>query len=207
MLAKQIATLDVLSGGRVEPGLGVGWQREEFEASGIPWADRYKRFDEVVRACRLLWGEQPTTVPGIGGDVEEVRAFPRPVQRRVPLLMGLAPTPANARRIAEYGDGWCPVGQTPDQVRDGLKVIREAFAAVGRDPDALVVRVQAPLVRRPDGRIDVPATLAVAPDYEAAGATVLSVTPTVGCTDMRQVESAIAEVAEESRRVGTRSTV
>ncbi|WP_063129752.1 TIGR03619 family F420-dependent LLM class oxidoreductase [Nocardia fusca] len=202
VLAKEIATLDALSGGRAEPGLGIGWQREEFQACGVSWEDRYKTFDEVVRTCRALWESAQATVPGQVGAVSPVRALPRPAQRRIPLLMGLAPTPRNARRIAEYGDGWCPVRYTPEKVREGLAVIRPVMAEAGRDADELIVRVQAPLVLDRVGRIDVPATVSVIPEYQAAGATVLAVGPTVGCASLREVERLITEIAEESGKFG-----
>jgi probable F420-dependent oxidoreductase len=195
MLAKQLATLDVLSGGRLQPGLGVGWQREEFDASGISWESRYSRLDENVRMCRALWGQQPATITTPGGASERLTALPPPVQERIPLLLGLAPTPLNIARIVEYGDGWCPVRLTPDQLADGVRKIRSAFGDAGRDPGSLIVRTQAPLRLTGDGRIDVPATLSISDAYEAAGATILAVGPTLGCKTMADVKALVAELA------------
>jgi probable F420-dependent oxidoreductase len=198
MLAKQLATLDVLSGGRLQPGLGVGWQREEFDASGIPWSSRYSLLDENVRMCRTLWGEQPATITIPSGPTERVTALPAPIQEHMPLLLGLAPTSRNIQRIVEYGDGWCPVRLTPDQLADGVRRIRSAFAVAGRDPDSLIVRAQAPLSLTEDGRINVPATLSVSAAYEAAGATILAVGPTVGCKLMDDVKVLVEELAAAS---------
>jgi probable F420-dependent oxidoreductase len=198
MLAKQLATLDVLSGGRLQPGLGVGWQEEEFDASGISWDSRYSLLDENVRMCRALWGEQPATITTPDGAAVRLTALPTPVQERIPLLLGLAPTPRNIQRIVEYGDGWCPVRLTPDQLGDGVRKIRNAFTAAGRDPESLIVRTQAPLRLTEDGRVDVPATLSIAGAYEAAGATILAVGPTLGCKTMADVDALVKELAAAS---------
>ncbi|MCW2495120.1 TIGR03619 family F420-dependent LLM class oxidoreductase [Jatrophihabitans sp.] len=196
VLAKQIATLDVLSRGRAELAFGVGWQPEEFEAVGVPFDRRYSRLDDTLRACRALWGSQPASFTSDSVRFSDVRAYPLPVQERVPVLLGLKPTPRNAARIAEYGDGWCPVRYSPEQVAAGLEVIRPAMEAAGRDPDSLIVRVQAPLVLLADGRINVHETLAVGPAYERAGATVLAVGPTLGCRDVDDMDTLIKEIAD-----------
>lgn len=201
MMAKQLATLDVLTSGRLEPGVGIGWQREEFSVSGVPWAERYARLDANMRACRRLWGEQPVQLEGADGVTHEVSAWPVPVQSRMPILLGLAPTPANIQRIVEYADGWCPVRLTPPQLAEGVSAIRAAFVQAGRDPESLIVRTQAQLVLHTDGRIDVPATLAIGHDYAKAGATVLAVGPTQGCASMADVADLIHELATVSARL------
>jgi hypothetical protein len=117
----------------------------------------------------------------------------------VPVLLGLKPTPKNAARIAEYGDGWCPVRYTPEEVAAGLEIIRPAMEAAGRDPDSLIVRVQAPLVPLADGRIDVRATVSCAPAYARAGATVLAVGPTLGCRDVDDLNTLIKEIADAAQ--------
>lgn len=196
LLAKQIATLDVISRGRAELGVGVGWQPEEFAAAGVPWEERYGRLDDALRACRVLWGKQPSSFESSSVSFERVRAYPTPVQSRVPLLLGLSPTEKNARRIAEYGDGWCPVGSTPDQVAEGLATLRPAMVSVGRDPDSLIVRALAPPVVEPSGALDVAATLAVASDFRRAGVTVLGVGLPAGLPDIEAMRTVIQRIAE-----------
>lgn len=175
VLAKEVATLDVISSGRVELGLGTGWQSEEYTGVGLAWADRRRRFDDVVEICRAAWGPQPFSVVVEGQRLEGLRALPVPVQPRVPLLYGLKVSSANARRIARLGDGWTPVGVGPDEVREGVALLRAAYAEAGRDPSTLVVRVPLPPVLDEFGRADVKRTFEPAESYVAAGATRLAV--------------------------------
>ncbi len=191
VLAKEVATLDVISRGRVELGVGTGWQPEEYAGVGLAWAQRRHRFDEVIETCRLAWGEQPFSLPlaaargdaagrdaargddaGPGaGRLEGLIARPVPVQGRIPLYYGVAATAANVRRIARLGDGWTPVGVTPEQVRAGVAALRSAYADAGRDPATLVVRVPLPPVPDAAGGIDAARTVAAAEPYLEAGAT------------------------------------
>ena len=90
LLAKQLATLDVMSRGRVSIGLGVGWQKEEYDASGVPWEGRYTRLIEQLRVCRLLWSEAPASFRGETVSFEKIHAYPRPLQPGgVPIWLGL----------------------------------------------------------------------------------------------------------------------
>ncbi|HVU72670.1 MAG TPA: TIGR03619 family F420-dependent LLM class oxidoreductase [Mycobacteriales bacterium] len=175
VLAKTIATLDVVSAGRVELGVGTGWQAEEYVGVGLSWSDRQRRFDEVIEQCRTAWGEQPFDVTVDGVRLEALTAWPRPVQARIPLLYGVQASAANVARIARLGDGWTPVGVGPDQVREGVAALRAAFEDAGRDPQSLVVRVALPPVLDDRGRIDVERTFAPAPAYVDAGASMFVV--------------------------------
>jgi probable F420-dependent oxidoreductase len=130
-LAKQVATLDVLSQGRVDFGIGVGWQREEYEACGIEFQSRWATLDKIARSCRRLWE---------GSDGTNW-CYPTPVQERVPIWLGARPTQRLVDRIMEYGDGWMPLTSAPPgEVVDGCCALRSAFAAAGRDPSTLLVR-------------------------------------------------------------------
>ena len=173
VLAKEVATLDVISNGRVELGVGIGWQSAEYRGVGLAWEGRQRRFDEVVETCRVAWGSQPFSLT-VGEDaVEGLTAFPVPVQERIPLYYGVKVNAANARRIARLGDGWTPVGVGPDQVREGTSLLRSEFEQVGRDPDSLVIRVPLNPVVDDRGRVDVARTFEPAPRYVEAGATML----------------------------------
>jgi probable F420-dependent oxidoreductase len=175
LLAKTVATLDVLSRGRVDLGVGVGWQREEFTEAGQGFVGRTARMDDAVRACRALW-EQPPPVSFVSESVRfaDLWCEPRPVQARIPIWYGAGPTPATVARIAELGDGWLPLGAPPDVVAATIGDLRAAFAARGRDPDALGVRLGIP-VAHDEGRLDLDATLAPLPDLAAMGITTVSV--------------------------------
>lgn len=117
LLAKSVATLDVLSNGRVELGVGTGWQREEYESQRLDWSTRYERLDETLAACRALWGAQPVSFQSPSVDVRSVTCLPVPTQLRVPVMFGVAASARNVKRIAEQGDGWMPVGLGTERYR------------------------------------------------------------------------------------------
>ena len=181
LLAKQIATLDVVSRGRVSIGLGVGWQKEEYIASGIPWEGRYGRFIEQLEVCKLLWREAPAAYHGSTVDFEKIHAWPRPVQKELPIFLGLAPSDRNIERMAEYGDGWIPMEQDPAKLAPIIKRIRAAVAARGRDPKKFLVRVVPRFVFGAGGVPDLEATLAGVPALIAAGANMVELFPSVFC--------------------------
>ena len=198
LLAKQVATLDVLSGGRVELGVGVGWQREEYAAQGLRFRDRWLHLDDTLRACRALW-EQVPPVSFVSPSVnfERVYCMPQPMQRRLPIFFGARATAALARRIAELGDGWFPLAaRSPAEVAAGAAVIKEALRAAGRDPASLDIRVPLTLRRTRSGTLDRPGTMAAVPAWVEAGATMLWVVigPDLGLRSMRDVASFIEAV-------------
>jgi probable F420-dependent oxidoreductase len=124
LLAKTAATLDVLSGGRVDLGVGTGWQREEFTDPGQPFPGRASRLDDTVRACQALWNQPPPvsfTSPTV--TFSALWCEPRPRQAGgIPVWFGGGPTEATARRIAALGDGWLPVGVMPfDELTAGIE--------------------------------------------------------------------------------------
>lgn len=173
-LAKSLATLDALSGGRVDLGVGLGWQPEEFAASGVPFARRAARMDDVLRACRVLWREAPASFRSATVSFDSLWCLPRPVQPGgIPIWFGLAPTPGNVARVVELGTGWMPVGTDLAALAAGVRALREAFAAARRDPASLGVRANVPAEADAAGRVDIERTLAEAlPRVRAAGATV-----------------------------------
>ena len=178
VLAKTAATLDVVSRGRLDLGVGTGWQREEFTDPGQPFAGRGARLDDTIRACRALWNDAPPvsfTSPTVSFDA--LWCEPRPVQAGgLPVWFGGGPTEATARRIAELGDGWLPVGVAPvDELRAGIERIRAAYRAAGRDPATLGVRAGVPVATRDDGRPDLDRTFAPADELAALGVTLVSV--------------------------------
>jgi probable F420-dependent oxidoreductase len=178
LLAKSAATLDVLSGGRLDLGVGVGWQEEEYRASGIPFGERWRRLDDTLRACRALWNDAPARFESETVTFEEIYSLPQPVQPGgIPLWFGVAASERGVQRMAELGAGWMPMETGFDELQAGARRIRGAVAAAGRDPAAFGVRAHLPVVRadgRP-GRPDLEATLAGLPALAEAGATVASI--------------------------------
>ena len=154
LLAKTVATLDNLSGGRVDLGVGLGWQREEYDAVGVPWERRWARHDDTIRACRALWAGrgEPVTFASPTVSFEGVWCEPAPAQERIPIWFGARATPTLAARLAEQGDGWLPLGRMrPEDVVAESAVLRDGYAAAGRDPATLGIRVGLPLARAGEG--------------------------------------------------------
>lgn len=138
-VAKEVASLDVLSGGRMILGIGVGWLEEEFAALGVPFADRAARTAEMVRAMRSLWKPEPEPFEGRFFRWGLLESHPKPVQRPgVPIVVG-GHTELAARRAARYGDGFIPGVTDEDKLIRLLAVMREECAKVGRDPAAIEV--------------------------------------------------------------------
>lgn len=202
LLAKSIATLDVLSQGRTELGFGVGWQREEFEASRIDWALRNRLFYDNIAACRALWGEQPVTFSSETLSFENLTSYPRPHQERIPLLYGVRMTGANARHAATFGDGWCPHGLSPEEIREGLDRLRAAFEQVGRDPSTIIVRARPEHILCSDGRIDIDKTLQSATGLVAAGVQILGFGPLQGFESLAEIEPYLHTLAQRAREFG-----
>ena len=176
VLAKQVATIDALSGGRLDLGVGVGWQREEFDSAGVPFEKRWSRMDDSLRACRALWTQAPASFSSDTVSFEGIWCAPQPVQERLPIWVGAAPTERAAARIADWGDGWLPIGKSdPFEMLADVGPIAEAWAAAGRT-ETLGIKVPLPLTRHDDGRLDREATIDTARRLVAAGATVLSIT-------------------------------
>ena len=171
-LAKATATLDVLSGGRLDLGVGVGWQREEYEANGIPFERRGARLDRTLEICQLLWREEAASYQSEDLRFEKIHCNPKPLQAGgVPLWISGTLNRNVLRRIARFGSGWIPWGDDARDPAAGLPRVREALEEAGRDPDGFQVTAQLPLKRRDDEGLDLEASFAPVPDWIAAGIT------------------------------------
>ncbi|MCK8434352.1 LLM class F420-dependent oxidoreductase [Streptomyces sp. D2-8] len=142
-LAKQVATLDHLSGGRFTLGLGFGWNVEEAADHGVRWSNRRELVRDRMALMRALWSQEPVAHEGEFGGVRASHAYPKPVQKpRGPVtgprtLVGGAAGPKLFAHISEYADGWLPIGGRG--LGEALPVLRAAWADAGRDPRALQV--------------------------------------------------------------------
>ncbi len=176
LVAKSVATLDVLSGGRVDLGIGTGWQREEFTDPGLPFVGRTARMEDGVRACRAIWEhEPPVSFASDTVSFDELWCEPRPVQTRLPIWFSGPAGAITVRRITELGDGWLPLAIPVDEVTATIEQLRVAFRDAGRDPATLCVRQNLAVKTDDDGGVDLPATVAPIPDLAARGVTVVSV--------------------------------
>ena len=136
VLAKQVATLDHLCGGRFELGIGVGWLKEEFTALGAPFEKRGKRADEYIAAMRALWAKDGASYAGEFVNFTEVSCNPKPVARDVPIVVG-GHSEAAARRAGRIGNGFFPSIGAQVNTLPLLDVARRAAEAAGRDPAAI----------------------------------------------------------------------
>lgn len=136
--AKELATLDQLSGGRVILGAGAGWMKEEFDVLGVPFERRGERMDEYIAALRVLWGDDKPTFHGEFVDFTDTYCRPQPVNRAIPIHIG-GHTPRAARRAGELGDGFFPGASDHETLAGAIGIMRKSAEAAGRDPDAIEV--------------------------------------------------------------------
>jgi len=134
VLAKELATLDHLSDGRVELGIGVGWLKEEFDALGVPWERRGRRNDEYVEALRMIWSGSHVEYHGEFVDFEPLTCTPRPAQgANIPILVG-GDTDVAIRRAARLADGYFPGEGDPTRLGDLITAVGKACEERDRDP-------------------------------------------------------------------------
>jgi probable F420-dependent oxidoreductase len=137
LLAKQVATLDYLSGGRAILGIGAGWMAEEFATVGVSFADRGRRVDEMVALMRACWSGETVEFQGQFYQVSGFKMHPRPTGS-VPIIWG-GHSDAALRRVARLGDGWHPTQIPLPALADGVARLRSYAEQAGRDPASLLV--------------------------------------------------------------------
>jgi probable F420-dependent oxidoreductase len=133
LIAKQAAEADILSGGRLRLGIGVGWNHVEYEALGIDWKTRGARQAEQVDVLRRLWCEDLVSFKGASHNLREVSIVPPPVQRPIPIWFG-GSSDAVVKRAARLGDGWMPIMSPDAEAEQKLGALREQIKSFGRDP-------------------------------------------------------------------------
>jgi probable F420-dependent oxidoreductase len=137
-VAKEVATLDVLSNGRVVLGIGSGWLKEEFDSLGLDFHQRGKRTDEAIQSLRALWSpDAASAFHGKHFNFGPVKCFPKPVQKPgVPIVIG-GHSPAAAKRAGRYGDGFFPALGETDKLKGLFAMMSEEAKKAGRDPKAI----------------------------------------------------------------------
>jgi probable F420-dependent oxidoreductase len=153
--AKQVATLDMMSGGRVLLGVGVGWLKEEFDAVGSPFEERGARTDEYIKIMRELWAADRPSFEGKFFRFQNAYMRPKPVNRSVPIIIGGHSSFA-AKRAGRLGDGFFPARGAPAEL---VKLVRDTAEAHGRDPAAIEITTSLP-----DDLDDLPAMAAAGID-------------------------------------------
>ena len=140
-VAKEVATLDWLSGGRVDLGIGVGWLKEEFDALGVPWERRGRRTDEYLEVLRTLWVDNPSEYHGETYDLPACEMYPKPVQAPHPPIHVGGETPAALRRAARLGQGWHTFNRSPAELATGMAELDVHLEAAGRSRAELRITV------------------------------------------------------------------
>ncbi len=141
VLAKELATLDSLSGGRMILGAGIGWLEEEFEALGVPFAGRAGRMEESIEAMRALWTQEEASFDGSTTNFSNCFLRPQPAGGTIPIHVG-GHSEAAARRAGRIGDGFFPLGVSPEELPPLIDLIRTSAEESGRDPEAIEVTMQ-----------------------------------------------------------------
>jgi probable F420-dependent oxidoreductase len=172
VLAKVTATLDVLSGGRLDLGVGVGWQREEYEAAGLDFSSRGMLLDQTLEVLQIMWRDNPASIESGGLDVHGIHMLPKPVQPGgVPVWVSGTPNKRVLNRIVRFGSGWIPWGPFLDHPERGIATVRQALSAGGRNPDRLAVLCTLATVWDSAGAVDIDATFARVGALADAGVT------------------------------------
>jgi len=160
LLAKIAATLDCVSNGRLDLGVGTGWQKEEYDACGLSFKNRIGQLEDQLRAMQLLWCQAPASFSSDTVNFDRIYCNPFPIQEGgIPLWMGMAPGPRALSLLAECCVGWVPMPMSLEELKPKIDLVREAFVKAGRDPNTLRVRAQPQVVFDKDNRADLDRTL------------------------------------------------
>jgi probable F420-dependent oxidoreductase len=153
LLSRRLATIDVLSNGRLRVGLGQGWSQDEYVAACIPWEKRGKRFEEALQALKTIWTTDPVEFEGEFFSIPRSFIGPKPVQKPHPPIYLGAFSPAAAARTARYANGWLAVAYPTEEIAKMFSAIQALAAEAGRDPAELelIVRGNVELADQPLG--------------------------------------------------------
>jgi probable F420-dependent oxidoreductase len=172
ILAKSAATLDVLSGGRLDLGVGVGWQKAEYEAAGLPFERRGKLLDHTLEVVQTLWRERRASFSSPDLTFDGIHQMPKPLQDGgVPIWISGTIRDTTVRRLVQFGTRWIPWGKDDGDMTASLPLMKEAIAKAGGNPDALQASGPLPAVWGEDRQMDVARSMDLVPARVAAGQT------------------------------------
>jgi probable F420-dependent oxidoreductase len=196
VLAKSAATLDVLSGGRLDLGVGVGWQREEYDAAGVEFDRRGEALDDTLAICHALWSQMRADFTSPTLRFQRIHMMPKPMQAGgVPIWVSGSVNPRVARRLARYGARWIPWLAPAADLAAEVARMREALDRAGGDHASLQVVGTLTAGSDEDGRLDIAGTVARVPALIAAGATDVRLTLRVPDDPGQHFEQVSAVVA------------
>jgi probable F420-dependent oxidoreductase len=172
VLAKMASTLDVLSNGRLDLGVGVGWQREEYVAAGLSFEGRGRLLDHTLEVCEAAWRDTDITYQSDELQFDHIHQMPKPLQAGgVPIWVSGTLNQRVIDRVVRFGSGWIPWGDDIADPAKGIGVMRDALEAAGRGDTLLQVTTGLPTVKDADGNLDVARTMAGVPPLVEAGIT------------------------------------
>ena len=206
VLAKTLATMDVLSQGRLEVGVGTGWQREEYEAAGVPWNQRGRRLTDTIAACKALWRDSPTSFRSATINFDDIWCEPKPAQPGgIPIWVAGALHSNNLDRLVEHADGWIPPPYgTLQDVADEVGQLKEALAAARRNLDGFGIQGDIDAVADSDGRPSIQASMEASPQWIEAGATTINVVMSLFCWRMDRAQGWFDDLAHSWESLGLR---
>jgi len=160
VLAKTAATLDVLSRGRLDLGVGIGWQKEEYDAAGLAFSQRGRLLDHTLSVCQRLWQDGPASFDSPGLRFNAIHCVPRPVDPSgVPIWVSGTINAPVLERVTRFGSGWIPWGPLTSDPTPGIEPLRAALRAAGREPSTLKIRANLNVETTSDGHVDLVKTL------------------------------------------------
>jgi probable F420-dependent oxidoreductase len=172
VLAKMASTLDVLSNGRLDLGVGVGWQREEYVAAGLSFEGRGRLLDHTLEVCEAAWRDTDISYRSDELQFDRIHQMPKPLQAGgVPIWVSGTLNQRVIDRVVRFGSGWIPWGDDIADPAKGIGVMRDALEAAGRGATLLQVTTGLPTVKGADGNLDIAATMEGVPPLVEAGIT------------------------------------
>jgi probable F420-dependent oxidoreductase len=172
VLAKTASTLDVLSGGRLDLGVGIGWQRAEYDAAGLRFDRRGRLLDHTLSVCTEVWRNRVACLSDAHLTFAGVHQMPKPLQPGgVPLWISGSFHPRVIARVAQFGAGWIPWGLAAKEIVATMPLMRDALADAGRDPATIRVMARLRAARTENDEVDANATFATAGQMIDAGVT------------------------------------
>jgi probable F420-dependent oxidoreductase len=198
LLAKTVATLDQLSGGRIDLGVGTGWQREEYDAVGVDFSRRGQVLDDTLGALRALWRDSPAAFASTSVRFDETWCEPKPLQAGgVPIWVAGTLHGRAVDRIVRHGDGWIPImGEPLEGIAAGAEQLRSALRAAGRDPSGFAVQAPLQIARDADKHPDIARSVESVPQLVEVGATNVHVPMQAFCRDPAAAPAFFADLVE-----------
>jgi probable F420-dependent oxidoreductase len=172
VLAKMAATIDVLSGGRLDIGVGVGWQREEYEAAGLSFEGRGRLLNQTIAVCQELWKQRSASYEDDELSFSKIHQMPKPYQHDgIPIWVSGTVNDRTMDRLARYGSGWIPWGDDAADIEGGIRRMRSALADRGRESHQIGVVGNLRLLREESGIVNLNQTMSKVPVLLDAGVT------------------------------------